>query len=43
MKKTVKKLSLIMACCAALLGFAAPVSAQEKVNYYYETGSWLDV
>ena len=43
MRKSIKKLGLIMACCASLLGFAAPADAQEKVNYYYETGSWLDI
>ncbi|HNX75994.1 MAG TPA: glucodextranase DOMON-like domain-containing protein [Candidatus Rifleibacterium sp.] len=42
MKTNLEKLLLLAVCLVVLTGAATPAFAQ-KVNYYYETGSWLDI
>ncbi len=43
MNTAAAKLVLILACCGLMLTMSAPAAVAEKVNYYYETGSWLDL
>ncbi|MDD3145834.1 MAG: glucodextranase DOMON-like domain-containing protein [Candidatus Riflebacteria bacterium] len=43
MKTPAARLLHILACCAVMLFIAVVDAAAEPVNYYYETGSWLDV
>ncbi len=37
------KIIILILFCLIVLGAGAPAARAEKVNYYYETGSWLDI